>query len=66
MGKGGNSEVKGFTGMWPLKPGFNLEENTSTLVKAVRRGVALERRMPGRIYWRTARAQKSPLSSESA
>jgi hypothetical protein len=32
MGKGGRNEVKEFTGMWPLKPDFNLEEITKTLV----------------------------------
>ena len=35
MGKGGKNEVKEFTGMWPLKPGFNLEEITKTLATAV-------------------------------
>jgi hypothetical protein len=32
MGTGGRNEVKEFTGMWPLKPDFNLEEITKTLV----------------------------------
>jgi hypothetical protein len=31
MNTGGKNQVKEFTGMWPLKPGFNLEEITKTL-----------------------------------
>jgi hypothetical protein len=31
MSTGGRNEVKEFTGMWPLKPDFNLEEITKTL-----------------------------------
>src|ERR1700741_1104817 len=32
MSTGGKNEVKEFTGMWPLKPNFNLQEITDTLV----------------------------------
>src|SRR6201993_68436 len=32
MSTGGKNEVKEFTGMWPLKPDFNLKEITDTLV----------------------------------
>jgi hypothetical protein len=32
MSTGGKNEVKEFTGMWPLKPNFNLKEITDTLV----------------------------------
>ena len=32
MGAGGRNEVKEFTGMWPLKPDFDLEEITETLI----------------------------------
>lgn len=32
MSTGGRNEVKEFTGMWPLKPNFNLKEITDTLV----------------------------------
>jgi hypothetical protein len=31
MSTGGRNEVKEFTGMWPLKPNFNLKEITDTL-----------------------------------
>jgi len=31
MSTGGKNEVKEFTGMWPLKPNFNLQEITDTL-----------------------------------
>lgn len=31
MGKGGKNEVKEFTGMWPLKPDFDLEKITEVL-----------------------------------
>ena len=32
MSTGGKNEVKEFTGMWPLKPNYNLKEITDTLV----------------------------------
>ncbi|EPE96393.1 hypothetical protein [Rhizobium grahamii] len=32
MSAGGKNEVKEFTGMWPLKPGFDLKQITDTLV----------------------------------
>jgi hypothetical protein len=32
MTTGGKNEVKEFTGMWPLKPNFNLKEITDTLI----------------------------------
>ena len=32
MGEGGSNEVKEFVGMWPLKPDFDLEKITETLV----------------------------------
>ena len=32
MSAGGKNEVKEFTGMWPLKPNYNLKEITDTLV----------------------------------
>jgi hypothetical protein len=32
LGKGGKNEVKEFTGMWPLKPNFNLEETTKSFL----------------------------------
>ncbi len=32
LGKGGKNEVKELTGMWPLKPNFNLEETTKSLL----------------------------------